>query len=140
MEFAVHPVIEPKHGILASALLINDPTAEDFAEFQTLLSDLDRDLAPVGKLEEMMVERIAACWWRLQRALRFESAAITRALSAACEEEAKKMDEGPPTSEEILALIKEAVEEAAAIERESLANPEAPIKKLHWIHYPAEMQ
>lgn len=127
-----------KHGVLASALLINDPSAEDFAGFQKLLSDLDRDLAPVGKLEEMMVERIAACWWRLQRALRFEAEAITR---AAAEEQAKINKEGPPTSEEILGVVKESAEEAAAIERDSLVNPNPVLpKKLHWVHLPPEMQ
>lgn len=27
------------------------------------------DLAPVGMLEEMQVEKIAVCWWRQKRAL-----------------------------------------------------------------------
>lgn len=49
-----------KHGILASALLITaGEGAEDPAQFNELLDGLRRDLAPVGTLEEMMVEKIA---------------------------------------------------------------------------------
>lgn len=44
-----------KHGILASAVLITaGEGAEDPAEFNELFSALQRDLAPVGRLEEMM--------------------------------------------------------------------------------------
>ena len=69
-----------KHGVLASALLIKKGGgAEDTAEFEELLTALNRDLAPVGRLEEMMVEKIAVCWWRQKRALRFEALMIRRA-------------------------------------------------------------
>jgi hypothetical protein len=47
------------HGILASALLITDgEIAEDPMEFQTLLDALHQDLAPVGALENMLVEKM----------------------------------------------------------------------------------
>jgi|NGEPerStandDraft_6_1074524.scaffolds.fasta_scaffold19325_5 hypothetical protein len=70
-----------KHGILASALLITQGGgAEDAAEFYELLSGLHRDLAPVGTLEEMLVEKIAVCWWRQKRALRCEAGMIRRAF------------------------------------------------------------
>ena len=69
-----------RHGILTSTLLISDGRAEeDAAEFQQLLCTLRKDLEPVGELEEMMVEMIAICSWRLQRGLRFEAQAIQRA-------------------------------------------------------------
>jgi hypothetical protein len=62
------------HGILASALLITDgEIAEDPTEFEVLLDALHRDLAPVGALEEMLVEKIAVCHWRQNRALRCEA-------------------------------------------------------------------
>jgi hypothetical protein len=68
-----------KHGILSSALLINEGEgAEDRAEFDELLGGLHRDLAPAGTLEEMLVERIAVCWWRQKRALRCESGLVRR--------------------------------------------------------------
>ena len=67
-----------RHGILGSALLITEGEIEDAAEFRELLNALDRDLAPVGSLEEVMVEKIAVSWWRLKRALRFEARLIAR--------------------------------------------------------------
>jgi hypothetical protein len=68
-----------KHGIHSSVLIITSGPKEEAAEFQQLLYGLQEDLRPVGILEEMMVEKIAVCWWRLQRAVRFESEAIRRA-------------------------------------------------------------
>jgi hypothetical protein len=70
-----------KHGILASALLITKGEgAEDPAEFDELLDGLRRDLAPVGALEEMLVEKLAVCWWRQKRALRCEAGLVRRAF------------------------------------------------------------
>ena len=66
-----------KHGILASALLITGGEgAEDHAEFDRLLNSLYTDLDPVGTLEEMLVEKIAICYWRERRALRCEAGLI----------------------------------------------------------------
>ena len=66
-----------KHGVLASALLVKKGGgAEDASEFEELLCALNQDLAPVGRLEEMMVEKIAVCWWRQKRALRYEALMI----------------------------------------------------------------
>jgi hypothetical protein len=68
-----------KHGILASALLIAEGEGtEDRAEFDELLDGLQRDFAPVGALEEMLVEKIAVCWWRQKRALLCEAGMIRR--------------------------------------------------------------
>ena len=70
-----------KHGVLASALLVTQGEgAEDRVEFDELLGALRRDLAPVGTLEEMMVERIAVCHWRHKRALRCEAGLVRRAF------------------------------------------------------------
>jgi len=70
----------PKHGILASDLLITQGVgAEDPAEFDELLDALSRDLEPVGALEEILVERIAKCCWRGRRAQRREAGLIRRA-------------------------------------------------------------
>ncbi len=65
-----------KHGVLASVLVVRDGNWEHPDQFEELLSDLAGDLGPVGKLEEMLVEKIAVCWWRQQRALRFEGLKI----------------------------------------------------------------
>ena len=42
------------------------------------MSGLHRDLAPVGALEEMMVEKVAVCPWRQKRALRCEAGLVRR--------------------------------------------------------------
>jgi hypothetical protein len=69
-----------KHGVLASALLLTEGVgAEDQAEFDELSDALHisyRDLAPVGTLEELLVEKIAVCWWRQKRAIQCETGLV----------------------------------------------------------------
>ena len=70
-----------KHGILASSLLVTQGDGkEDQAEFDELLDGLHRDLAPVGTLEKMLVEKIAVCWRRQKRALECEAGMVRRAF------------------------------------------------------------
>jgi hypothetical protein len=72
-----------KHGVLAPVLLITEGEgAEDPAEFDELLVGLRGDLAPVGRLEEMLVEKVAICWWRHKRALRCEAGLLRRASTS----------------------------------------------------------
>jgi len=47
---------------------------EDSSEYEELLEDLRDQYQPVGRAEELEVERITLCWWRLKRAARFENA------------------------------------------------------------------
>jgi hypothetical protein len=65
-----------KHGVLASVLIVSAGALEDPADFEELVRALTGDLEPVGKLEEMLVEKIAICWWRQRRALRYEARKI----------------------------------------------------------------
>ncbi len=70
-----------RHGILTSALLITDGSCAEYtAEFNALLGGLRQDLAPVGTLEEMLVEKIAVCWWRQKRALKCEVGMVRTGL------------------------------------------------------------
>lgn len=62
-----------KHGLLAKDLIIRD---EDPNALQDLLEELFRTLEPIGKLEEILVEKIAATLWRFQRLLAVESMAL----------------------------------------------------------------
>lgn len=63
-----------KHGILAYDLLIlATDDHEEVKEFEELAGALWMDREPVGKLEEILVERIAVCIWRQKRALRCEA-------------------------------------------------------------------
>jgi len=62
-----------KHGLLSKEVVI--PTGdgkERKADFQAVLKALQEELQPAGILEEILVEKIAVCYWRLRRALRFE--------------------------------------------------------------------
>ncbi len=62
-----------KHGLLArEAVILRGDGKEDPTEFAALLEDLVAAVAPEGPLEEMLVERIAVCYWRLRRACRCE--------------------------------------------------------------------
>ena len=66
-----------QHGVLAKAVI--PMPLEDYesrSEFDALLAALVDDLVPASPLEEMLVERIATCYWRLARILRAEGAAI----------------------------------------------------------------
>ena len=68
-----------KHGLLSKAAIIRDGDAkEDPFELQSLFDELWEDLEPVGKMEEMLVDRIANCYWRLRRAQLAEMGEIRR--------------------------------------------------------------
>ncbi len=58
-----------KHGVLSETVVLPN---EDKAQFQELLEQLREDLKPQGALEELLVERIATCFWRLRRVLRYD--------------------------------------------------------------------
>ncbi len=58
------------HGLRANTHILLD---EDPAEFQALLDDLLTTFQPVGPAEEMLVLRIAANQWRLDRAFPIEA-------------------------------------------------------------------
>ena len=93
------------HGILSSVLLVDGK--EDEAAFQGILRGLRLEYQPRGQSEELLVDEIANCWWRLRRALRFEGDAI--ALSA---ERQFLTGEGDATPEEAMQLFREVVADA----------------------------
>ena len=55
-----------KHGVLSQPAVL--PT-EDPSQFQELLKNLREDRKPKGALEELLVEKVAVCFWRLRRIL-----------------------------------------------------------------------
>lgn len=70
-----------KHGLLAKEVVItHGEGAEDQNAFDELLAQLLRDYDPLDRLEEMMLEKIAACYWRLRRAHRCEVGLIRQNL------------------------------------------------------------
>src|SRR5262245_26202909 len=62
-----------KHGLLAKATVLPQ---EARAEYERLLAGLVEDYQPVGTLEAILVEDIAAICWRRRRAVRAEAAKI----------------------------------------------------------------
>jgi hypothetical protein len=68
-----------KHGLLArEAVLTAGDGQESQGDFKRLLESLVADMQPIGSMEEMLVERIAICYWRLRRAIRAEAGEIRK--------------------------------------------------------------
>src|SRR5205085_233604 len=63
-----------KHGHLSKVLIFAD--SEDQGEFEVLRTDLRATLSPQGALEEILVEEIVVCCWKLRRVLRWEQLEI----------------------------------------------------------------
>ena len=59
-----------RHGLLSRDILAPN---EDVAAFQTLRETIAKEISPVGKLEEILAEKIAAGFWRLARLSRVEA-------------------------------------------------------------------
>jgi hypothetical protein len=65
-----------KHGILASqGVLSAIEGREARAAFAQTVDGLAADFAPVGTFEQLLVQKIATCFWRFRRLLRFENRA-----------------------------------------------------------------
>ena len=62
-----------RHGLLAQVVTLPD---EDPARFTTFHERMTTELAPVGPLEEFLVERIVAAAWRLGRVVRLEAGVL----------------------------------------------------------------
>jgi hypothetical protein len=82
-----------KHGIFARDLIITSGDGkEDQQEYNELLDGLIVSLAPSGQMECLLVEKIAADYWRLRRVLRFESGSIRKLLDMAISDYYDKAD------------------------------------------------
>ena len=82
-----------KHGIFAKDLLITAGDGKENAqEYNELLDGLIVSLHPTGQIECLLVEKIAADYWRLRRVLRFESGSIRKILDMAINDYYEKAD------------------------------------------------
>jgi hypothetical protein len=63
-----------KHGLFVSHITDFEALREDPQEYDDLLNGLWAQYQPDGRPEEIEVERIALCCWRLKRAWRYENA------------------------------------------------------------------
>ena len=70
-----------KHGILSSAVVVRGlRIREHEEEFKALREQCWECLAPVGRMEEMLVDKIVAAQWRLRRALIAETGEIVKSV------------------------------------------------------------
>jgi len=70
-----------KHGILSKEVVVNDGDGrESAAEFVELVERLHAQFQPQDAVEQILVDRVAACYWRLRRAQRFEVGAVREGL------------------------------------------------------------
>ena len=66
-----------KHGIFSGSVLLK---GESRAEYNSLLDGLVEALAPAGKLEEVLVEKLARTLWRYRRLIQAEVAEIRKGI------------------------------------------------------------
>jgi len=79
------------HGILAKeAVVMKGDGAEEASEFAELVESLHAHLQPQDAVERLLIDRVAACYWRLRRAQRFEVGAVREGL-----DDCKTQPEGP---------------------------------------------
>jgi hypothetical protein len=97
-----------KHGLLAKEVVVDaGDGAENPEEFQALLSDLVDYFKPNGSVEEILVEKIAASYWRLRRCHKYEVGLIRSELDTLKD----KFYDDHSTDEEIDEEIREAESE-----------------------------
>jgi hypothetical protein len=68
------------HGLFSRQAMDFVSHGEDPTEYEKILNGLRAKYQPMGTAEELEVERIAHCWWRLKRVWRYENAANRVAL------------------------------------------------------------
>jgi len=70
-----------KHGIFTREALISAGDGqEDENSYARLLAGLQEALNPQGQMEDLLVEKIAVNYWRLQRLIRYETGEIRQQL------------------------------------------------------------
>ena len=63
-----------KEGLIVRQITDFEALREDPEEYQELINGLWDQYQPIGKGEEIEVERIAVCYWKLKRVWRYENA------------------------------------------------------------------
>jgi hypothetical protein len=66
-----------RHGMTSRQVVLFSEDKEDYEELRRQFYE---DHKPVGKTEETLVDEIAQCWWRLQRARFHESGALNNTV------------------------------------------------------------
>src|SRR5262245_35463685 len=79
-----------KHGLLAQEVIL---PGENAREFERLVAALVADWEPEGRVEEILLERIASLSWRLRRVARAEGGAIRVRLQKVAVQDRGRQDE-----------------------------------------------
>ena len=66
-----------RHGLLGEVILIPGESAEELKRGADRLREA---LAPVGEMEDLLVDRMIGCAWRLRRAQRIDAGLLTQEL------------------------------------------------------------
>jgi hypothetical protein len=89
-----------KYGILARQLIVQTQYLQESAEeFQSFWTEYHEQLAPVGPLEEMLVDQIVALNWRMRRVRAAESGEIAMNVDAGCRHRARIQEQTGETEE-----------------------------------------
>ncbi len=74
-----------KHGLLSKEVVIQGgPWSENASEYRSLLRSLTNQYKPVGPLEAVQIEIVAAALWRYRRLLRAEAGAVLDQQALLC--------------------------------------------------------
>ncbi len=72
------------HGLLSQEVVIQAGDGrENQSEYNQLITQLAAQLQPEGILEEMLIEKIAVCYWRLRRTIKCETGETRKQLDSA---------------------------------------------------------
>lgn len=72
-----------KHGVCSPQIVLPGDPHETREQFQAFLEALWQDQKPEGVMEELLLEQIALCAWRLARCLRAEAGEVQQRRAAA---------------------------------------------------------
>lgn len=82
-----------KHGLRSSSLAV--PYLENPEDWEAHRGLVLRDLSPVGYMETILSERVAALLWRMGRVVRYESEVVSIAINGVEEGEFRPVTENP---------------------------------------------
>jgi len=83
-----------RHGLLSKEVVIDAGEGkENQAEFDELLRGLQQSLDPQSMHEELLVQKIATCYWRQRRSLRCEAGETRKRSDAASSDEVRRLEE-----------------------------------------------
>ncbi len=85
-----------RHGILSSAVVVRGlRIQEQEDEFRAVREQCWECLVPVGRIEEMLADKIVTAWWRSRRALIAETGEIVKSVDGGLQHRANREPLGP---------------------------------------------